>query len=715
MQITIVERKRGVSSWVKMGPASLVFLVESLVLCIKDSGKGKWERSWKENGRFFSLVRDLNKGGCFLRLGVVDPEGKRYSIFIPKGKGAKGGWASLMEALQSLDVVSGKSGNKKVEVRSSKSLLGKTFAVVVRNPSCEEKTMARVVIGKNDISRNVEKLSHCLVGFWDPNSRRGDDLRGWGTQMAKIWGLKGNLGLAKLERGKALMEFEILAEAEKVLKIGKILVGDFHMRLEKWSREMGCQMEGERKGEAWDQAILRRVGEECGGFLAIDSQTEKMEELQWARILVKIKGKELPNTVEIWVEEECYTLTLWWEVRSFLKSLLVGKKGKISGSEGEVEGEGATRAGKHVRLGEGVSSPDALLSGLGCLVDRPRETFRVQNGLLRGMQGLGGPSKPDVSDGPFLGLGPDGPFPSSSSLREAGPSSCGPLFSEASKGPKVAVLTGPARQEVNLGLPKAPLALEAHVGEASPLEGSGPVSSRNTDAKSPSFWELDDQWRKAEVELQEKLSTTDSALCEEASRYEDAPIHLVDSASSSLPLLFSGRTPLGEYYGHSGDERDLVEGETPRRLSFGLGISEAEFTNSWELKENNNGSIGNNEDCGKELCLLQPAPLDVKGWGEASWGESELAKFSKFLGFPTEGLEKDLADFLIKIRRRREKIHSKTLLEKSKFERELKKLECSINYEGGGGGSRRRDCKKEGARFWKLNEDKTVELECSWS
>ena len=40
-------------------------------------------------------------------------------------------------------------------------------------------------------------------------------------------------------------------------------------------------------------------------------------------------------------------------------------------------------------------------------------------------------------------------------------------------------------------------------------------------------------------------------------------------------------------------------------------------------------------------------------------------------------------DFLVKIRKRRERVHSKTLLEKSKFERELKRLECSINYEGG--------------------------------
>ena len=52
-------------------------------------------------------------------------------------------------------------------------------------------------------------------------------------------------------------------------------------------------------------------------------------------------------------------------------------------------------------------------------------------------------------------------------------------------------------------------------------------------------------------------------------------------------------------------------------------------------------------------------------------------------------------EFLVKIRKRRERVHSKTLLEKSKFERELKRLECSINYEGGkkqNGGEKVRGC-----------------------
>ena len=67
---------------------------------------------------------------------------------------------------------------------------------------------------------------------------------------------------------------------------------------------------------------------------------------------------------------------------------------------------------------------------------------------------------------------------------------------------------------------------------------------------------------------------------------------------------------------------------------------------------------------------------------ETKWEDSSLAKFSKLLGFSVEGLEREILDFLSKIRKRRERIHSKGLLEKSKFERELKRLECSVKYKG---------------------------------
>ena len=73
---------------------------------------------------------------------------------------------------------------------------------------------------------------------------------------------------------------------------------------------------------------------------------------------------------------------------------------------------------------------------------------------------------------------------------------------------------------------------------------------------------------------------------------------------------------------------------------------------------------------------------------QLNWEENSLVKFSHFLGFSIEGLEKEILSFLGKIKKRREKIHSQGLLENSRFERELKRLECSINYEG--------DIKKKG-------------------
>ena len=86
LQATIVERKRGISSWIKLGTENLGLFIECLVLCIKDMRTGRWERKWKENARSYLLVRNENKRGCFLQLGVVDLDKKRFNIFIPKGR-----------------------------------------------------------------------------------------------------------------------------------------------------------------------------------------------------------------------------------------------------------------------------------------------------------------------------------------------------------------------------------------------------------------------------------------------------------------------------------------------------------------------------------------------------------------------------------------------------------------------------------------------------
>ena len=100
----------------------------------------------------------------------------------------------------------------------------------------------------------------------------------------------------------------------------------------------------------------------------------------------------------------------------------------------------------------------------------------------------------------------------------------------------------------------------------------------------------------------------------------------------------------------------------------------------WKL-----GEANKNRDKvrGKEGKAGASRSQDNENEKEELWEECDLAKFNQFLGFSTKGLEREILNFLTKIRKRREKIHSKEFLEKSKFERELKRLECSVNYEGG--------------------------------
>ncbi|RVW83846.1 putative ribonuclease H protein [Vitis vinifera] len=89
----------------------------------------------------------------------------------------------------------------------------------------------------------------------------------------------------------------------------------------------------------------------------------------------------------------------------------------------------------------------------------------------------------------------------------------------------------------------------------------------------------------------------------------------------------------------------------------------------WDLIEINSDALEvQNPECTPVLMESQAQRSEK----ETKWEDSSLAKFSKLLGFSVEGLEREILEFLSKIRKRRERIHSKGLLEKSKFERELK-------------------------------------------
>ena len=301
-QILIVEKKGGVSSWVRLGPESLGFFLEGLNLCIKDEKEARWEREWKEQGRMYSMTRGINRAGGFIRLGVSDLERKRFCIFIPRGRGDKRGWMIMAEKLHQLVGVLGRKP-KNQEVRAmGKAIVGRSYATVAKLPPWGNPNVIAVKAKREETIGFLQKLEHCVVASWKANSGGGKDLESLGQFWAKSWGLRGNLGLAKLEKERVLLEFEDLEEARRVVSSGNRSMGGIQVGLEHWNPRSGCWVEEEEGKEVWvrivglpislwSPIILKRVGDECGGFITVDEQTKTMGELEWARIFGEIERR----------------------------------------------------------------------------------------------------------------------------------------------------------------------------------------------------------------------------------------------------------------------------------------------------------------------------------------------------------------------------------------------------------------------------------------
>ncbi|KAJ9693608.1 hypothetical protein PVL29_009528 [Vitis rotundifolia] len=348
-----------------MGPESLGFLREGLTHCIEDGGDGKWGREWKEKGRTYSLTRGANKAGWYLRLGVADSERRRFSIFIPKGKGDKGGWVSMEKELQKLEGAFGKKADHQ-ETREGTNW---------RNTNS-----VRVKIKREEMKGNLQKLENCVVVSWNSRSEGEEDLENLGRIWANSWGLKGSLGLARMERNRALLEFEIPEEARRVVSYGSRWLGGFQEEVssEIWVRIVGLPI------SLWTPTILKRVGEECGGLVAVDPLTECLGELQWARILVKARGDVLPSVLEAEIEEETYVLSLWWEFSPVLRKKSVGCSPENGRKSGEVRDDISSRVG--MRVEEGLGGRIETLQMAADLMEEPEHGPGWQKGPSLGLK-----------------------------------------------------------------------------------------------------------------------------------------------------------------------------------------------------------------------------------------------------------------------------------------------------------------------------------------
>ena len=233
------------------------------------------------------MTRGIKRARWFLRQGVVDLERKSFCIFIPRGRGDKGGWVTMAEKLHQMEGSIGRKANMQEARVAGKSALESSYAAVVKRPSWRVNNSVRVKVRREETLGNLRKQEHCIVVSRKSSAVGGEDLEKLGRLLANSWGLKGKLGLARLEKNRVLLEFEALEEARRVLSSGKRLLGGLQLGLEHWNPRTGCWVEEELRNEVWvkivglpislwNSMILRRVGKECGGFVAIDPQTEML-------------------------------------------------------------------------------------------------------------------------------------------------------------------------------------------------------------------------------------------------------------------------------------------------------------------------------------------------------------------------------------------------------------------------------------------------------
>ena len=135
-------------------------------------------------------------------------------------------------------------------------------------------------------------------------------------------------------------------------------------------------------------------------------------------------------------------------------------------------------------------------------------------------------------------------------------------------------------------------------------------------------------------------------------------------------LLSGGSSSQGGYF----ESNEVVDLE-PLRMVATDG-SEWGLESLSALVDLEEGSVGAGQQAEKAVSVAS----EVSGYEK--WEDSCLVKFSEFLGFPTVGFKSEIMVLLRKMVVRQHQVENKVAITMSICERELKKLVCTINYDG---------------------------------
>ena len=743
-----------------------------------------------------------------------DVEGKKHRLFFPQGRGFLNGWALLVEKLRGLGIKrqeeiplsiiktapTEEEGKERFGPRSDNAPCGGPQVTKVRaEGNCKADNTVWVDVGDCGSGKALGILQWCLIGKW---KTRAEPIPGektvesWGRE---VWRLNKGLRVATLNEELLFLEFESPEEAMRVLETGRRFFRGGELQLERWNPYSGCiRSKGAAQEEwirviglpphMWKMEVMKKIGDACGGFIAMDKSTEQRMEMKWARILIKATGAHRPSTVNILEGPRSFEFQIWWEVLPWVTDVYPAFA-RVAAKSLEDEEDVEARAERRMVFGRPRSN-DGRQQGM---VDRKEwqerqqgmagqmghvgtECVRVGPTQLRkrrggnkkgewvrekaGISSVGGGLEKQAASAPteWAGVsnGLKGPHfygPNTGSVNWANEQKAlgwrilkrreeGQLFVNNTKaylvgsGPAPSGPNPKAHRQVQRGPGRKQRGLKAvkEVLKYSAVETKGEDHAVRPGVKGASRMEVlvDPAWICAKgpfLDVHEER--TDFKDCDSFESCGKAGLWEMPSECSFLISSCQGTTGNGSL---NGQVLDLVE-----RVSRGSQVEVAEDYNSrslgprYETLTSPNCSspltsifgrpllyggpsgLGNGVEVMEDLEPLRVVSADGIEWGETTpddptaaimekkgcgvergevpktceegkgydnWEDSCLIKFSEFLGIPTEGYDVEILELLRRMVSQQPGNKRKGIPTETRSERELRRLECTINYSG---------------------------------
>ena len=163
-----------------------------------------------------------------------------------------------------------------------------------------------------------------MFGSWfEESSNQLLDFSWLKNYVSSLWSLRGGVKISTFG-ALLLFDFDESFEVERVLVRGARRFKENFLHLERRHFEVGCLRKGGSLKELWvrvlglplhlwGREVFKKLGDCCGGFVAMGEDTVLLSHLQWARILVKNDGRVLPGSLQIDVGCFNFFVQLWWE------------------------------------------------------------------------------------------------------------------------------------------------------------------------------------------------------------------------------------------------------------------------------------------------------------------------------------------------------------------------------------------------------------------